>query len=493
MVDAVRAKLTLRAIDTDAEHEADAELDRMLGRERFLDPYPAGTLGRQMTDLINDVEDGKQPGSKLEELVASLKPEDKILFYSLRQQVLNVRRLENIDRNLIPENINWPDVMKQSIEEFKQIGLAMQDVEYAIDQEEQHTESLRPVARTETERAEYINPAIVLASPTINDHKQSDIGRFFQVDTTKFSGGLPAEVKLTKQRAPMLIRPTSYTLLDKVRRIGEADAYSLGDTVVVGGNSAGAGRSTNISYLVAWARQHPEEWLTLFVPDSERISQSGVRMVESRRHPGVYTQPDLQRDLFSELMTEQEALLKSIALKREYPSDSPVSQMTSLYELLEYACDPLKNEEGDSLFDVFEELRLVSEVKVLIAVDGFNELTHMNSAYWHPDTGKPLPARQLAIAKLLIDFFDKGPTNGVTVVAMSSKYHRDSTTDLRKVVRQVITCGDYTADEFTTVIEHWIKSGLVFQTPKNLTEFKNFLGAMSGRSPRELSRALMDI
>ena len=188
--------------------------------------------------------------------------------------------------------------------------------------------------------------------------------------------------------------------------MGQPDGYKPGSTVVLAGSVPGTGRSAALNYVVAWARSRPN-WLTMYMPDAERVSHSGKRMVLSERDPSVYIQPDLHLELFSELLKVHAPILQQIKLKNVYPTAGTTlgapAGLDTLYDLVGYGAETDSSTSGDVVFEVFDELAQTTECNVLVAVDRWN-LWHHLSAYDDPNSKKGLMASRLALVKCFPGF-----------------------------------------------------------------------------------------
>jgi hypothetical protein len=169
-------------------------------------------------------------------------------------------------------------------------------------------------------------------------------------------------------------------------------------SIIIGGHRPGSGRSTALAYAMCVARAQPQQWLTLYFADSAHISDSGHQIVESKRFPGKFVQPVLQSEWFAALIYVHSDQLSRITLKT-------ASRETYGLTLLDIVKAGTLDEEGDTVIhDFFAELATVDEIRVLLSIDSINTWNRP-SAYFDPNTMKPLEARRLVLVDGLPTLF----------------------------------------------------------------------------------------
>eukprot|EP00455_Lapot_gusevi_P018984 TRINITY_DN2045_c0_g1_i1.p1 TRINITY_DN2045_c0_g1~~TRINITY_DN2045_c0_g1_i1.p1 ORF type:complete len:634 (-),score=192.09 TRINITY_DN2045_c0_g1_i1:35-1936(-) len=236
---------------------------------------------------------------------------------------------------------------------------------------------------------------------------------------------------------------------------------------------AGCGRSTSLNYAALYARQN--NWFVVHIPRFEIFCSYHYLLVPSESHPGKFDQPELAMFFFRDLLELDAEKLKQIKLKGDY-RNPPVDTVNfnerhinlcaedkrgypffqddgtgSLYDLVKYGADN-RIYAVRTVEHFLKELDAVTEFPVLLAMDGINAY-HCATGYNHPDTFKPLTAEQLTFPSLLSKFFTKGPSNGVSVCAFTSKVPNKVPMTPSSVIS--FEPRPYTSSELTFAIFHY--------------------------------------
>lgn len=249
--------------------------------------------------------------------------------------------------------------------------------------------------------------------------------------------------------------------------------------VVVG--PPGVGKSGVLSYALHYARTNG--WLAINVPDCYHIMHLGKVLVKSKRRPEMIDQHDMALNILRDLLGSQESVLSRVPQRGQYakfrylPSALDVkvtaereklrleeeAQMAKLKAKADAegrAWDPSSfqskyedetdkaidrstftladmvqwgirhpSQATDCFLDLLAEVRQVTEVPVMVVVDGANHL-YAPSAY--AMDGVDVPARELSIPAAIMPFnesgFDArafGMKRGLWLMAVSFRHHQN--------------------------------------------------------------------
>jgi hypothetical protein len=254
--------------------------------------------------------------------------------------------------------------------------------------------------------------------------------------------------------------------------------------VVVG--PSGVGKSGVLAYALHYARSNG--WLAVCVPDAHALMHMGLVLMRSKRRPGMVDQHDVALSILQDLASSQATVLRKLPQRGKYAafrylpreqdevvtaqreelrqkeeaeqaklkaqadamgkvwdeasyvsrledaSDTAVDRSSfSLHDLVAWGLNH-PSAATDTLLDLLAEVRLVTEVPVLVLVDGVNSL-YAPSAYAIDE--EALSASQLSVPAALMPLngngFDSARFSlkrGLWLLGVSFKHHQNMDTTL---------------------------------------------------------------
>jgi small subunit ribosomal protein S29 len=167
----------------------------------------------------------------------------------------------------------------------------------------------------------------------------------------------------------------------------------------------GCGKSAALAQVVFWARK--KGWLVIYVPSGYELINGGSYLDRSEERKEEYCsweQPPLQYIFLNKLLDAHADKLKKIPLKTKV--SLPKFTGTTLFELVEYGSVLIQY--TSAVWSLLRnELALVTEFPVLLAVDEYNAVYNPSVSFRNPDSSKylkePMNPRQFTTAELFID------------------------------------------------------------------------------------------
>jgi|APGre2960657444_1045066.scaffolds.fasta_scaffold01282_2 hypothetical protein len=157
---------------------------------------------------------------------------------------------------------------------------------------------------------------------------------------------------------------------------------------------SGAGKSVLLAQLVAAARSSGQ--LALYVPRGRSLAVDSLFYRHEASTPPAWDTPDHARALLSSLATAHPDLMDTLMQKRaDAPPNTPLRALITAGT----ASNALPSVAVDAALQMLAELALVTDVRVLIAVDELNALSSWSE--YHEVTG-PRSRRRLAAEELRI-------------------------------------------------------------------------------------------
>jgi hypothetical protein len=256
---------------------------------------------------------------------------------------------------------------------------------------------------------------------------------------------------------------------------------------------------------VFWARK--EGWIVVFIPngfESINHKMGGKFIEESKIEPGTFDQPVLGVKICKSILEAHRHQLEKIKLKTQFNLVSfQRNENTNLANLLEfgqkymlYSCNVLR------FFR--EELNLVTEFPVLIAIDGLNCFYDVSRDFKDPSSVKenihpaklkalpPLYGKKFTIGKIFTEYRHHGLANGTFIA--TTTYQRNPNPFL--IEHQFLTNRKYELtiipkfrrNEFDSYLNYYLKSEKIDNNFGG--GFSSFLYELTGGIGRELTNYL---
>ncbi|XP_058083106.1 uncharacterized protein LOC131231042 [Magnolia sinica] len=289
------------------------------------------------------------------------------------------------------------------------------------------------------------------------------------------ASGMKREFKMT-QRCALLVRQSFLDLRDNFRRVVDPPLRANGKgpkvlkQIVLDG-PVSCGKSITLAMLVHWARS--EGWLVLYVPQAREWTHGGFFY----KHPetGFWDTPVQAAKILQDFLKCNESRLQQLPCQNYDPI--PLGEGAGVGWMK--GVDSMAMPEGSTLFDLIQtglsythaavgvvvrlrqELSLVKDVPVLIAIDQYNSWFTF-SGYEEPVTPRscrPIHAREIST----VNAFRSMMHDNMMVGAFS---HSTAVGKLRKDLPNVpvdarINLPRYTLDEAATVCHYYLRQGLV--------------------------------
>lgn len=319
-----------------------------------------------------------------------------------------------------------------------------------------------------------------------------------------------------------MVRLPGLRLRDELLELQRNDGLKDASGLIVSGDM-GTGKSATLNYAIACA--HQAGWLVAVLPnaadwtlgiggkscqapneayrvtDPATFSQIPPELADSP----LYEAPDATANFAISFLLSQRAKLEKILIKdphriAHYSSQAatPGADPTLADILLPYVRDeaggfsdfpvPLR-----PVYDLLQELQLVTEFPVLLVVDNFNRWQEMaSSKEWKSET--PLHAQQLLVPSLLedVDSFSRGMANGLMLCGLTHQRNKPPKVpfELRKVMPPPydwFSVGRLPVQKKKRKLVHPIDWARVGSVPAEIQRKLRHVGVYS---PNELQRAL---
>ncbi|XP_077218595.1 mitochondrial 28S ribosomal protein S29-like protein [Tasmannia lanceolata] len=289
--------------------------------------------------------------------------------------------------------------------------------------------------------------------------------------------GMTKEFEETK-RSALLIRQSYLELRDNFRRVVDPPLHvnSKGLKVrkqIVLDGAVSCGKSIALAMLVHWARS--EGWMVLYVPKGKEWTHGGFFYT----HPetGLWDTPVQAAKILQDFLKCNEARLRELPIQNYDPI--PLGEGAGVGWMKDV--DSMAMPDGSTLFDLIqtgltythaavgvvvrlrEELSLVKDIPVLIAIDQYNSWFTF-SEYEEPETVRscrPIHAKELST----VNAFRSMMHNDMMVGAFS---HSTAVGKLRQHLPDVpidarVNLPRYSLDEAATVCHYYLRQRLIRQ------------------------------
>jgi len=252
---------------------------------------------------------------------------------------------------------------------------------------------------------------------------------------TLFPSGLMGDIQAESKQSginALMIRNDMTEIIDTMKTVENSDTpLDLGLELLVG--ERGIGKSSTLNGVVAYARA--SGWLTMVIPDCvEWVTETGALLrgtgtaapvINSKFHPGFFTQPLGAKMILEEMKLLHEDKLKTLPQRIQHANKYYSDQDTSLMGIVERGLTKARDS-GDAVYDLRRELALVEEFPVLLAVD------QLNAVYWPTcfySKGKNIAPEKLLFCEALRFLDSEGNLrenqtmkNGLVLGATTGKY-----------------------------------------------------------------------
>eukprot|EP00924_Labyrinthula_sp_SR-Ha-C_P014350 maker-scaffold_20-snap-gene-3.42-mRNA-1 protein AED:0.01 eAED:0.01 QI:339/0.6/0.66/1/1/1/6/61/445 len=294
--------------------------------------------------------------------------------------------------------------------------------------------------------------AALICNTTVDKIDNEDVGSFFPIDEkfrSIFPEGLAGEYEGTqnfkrskKHPEHYMIRKSDVTLLDEIRNISSqssAACTSILVSFVEVDGERGTGKSLSLNLGVALARNlnyltlfipHPRHWLTEthHLENGTGTAQPAQR---SELTPNFFSQGLGAQKILRNIETNHKDLLMSLDQKREYDHQYYKQKLSgkgtgiSLHTIVLRGLRDV-GFAANCVYDLRQELGLVQEVPVMIAVDELNYL-YWPSAFYAQ--GEHIPTYNLLLPKSFRCINEDGEIipeqrlkNGIILAATSKEF-----------------------------------------------------------------------
>lgn len=216
------------------------------------------------------------------------------------------------------------------------------------------------------------------------------------------------------------------------------------------------GKTCVLNYAVQYAKEN--EWLTVAVKPRDFYYDIPGFIVESKHSETLYDQPLGSAKFFANLRDTESAQLKKVVLKQTYShlnwvpdltnkvgrgtDDSllPIQLIQSEYDASRHGADvdasslPTdrtlfdlvalaavdETQSADILYSFIEELKMTTEVPVVVAIDNFNEFDLLSEFVRPNNPHMRIPSRRLSLCKSFVDLAHHNPAIASSASSSSS-------------------------------------------------------------------------
>ena len=327
-------------------------------------------------------------------------------------------------------------------------------------------------------------------------HSAADVDKYFQLSDeqqrlipAQFRGSIEEELRLTG--GYMQVHAAYIPLIERLARVSDARGRArLMKPIGVHG-SHGVGRSSLLAYMSLWAKERG--WLVVAVRANDFSMEKMGWITPSADRPNTFEQPLYTQHWLNQLAAEQSTQLASIAIKGEYPFVAAASvQCRSLLDLLHLSRDD-SSLSTSVLYALVAELRLATEVPVLVAMDNVN-VWDGRSEFIDPDsrTASPLPARRLALVDALSTFQHVAPQRGAALFATTAhgtQRNLHNHFNLRKV--RPVLLQPYSHNALQHALVHYHVSGVLLAEVD--AQLVGRVKMLSGATPKDVKEAALQL
>lgn len=330
------------------------------------------------------------------------------------------------------------------------------------------------------------------------EHTEADLGKYYNLDLDTLPYAVnqgPLAEDLGWTDGYMMVRQNALESVEKLKEITNFDPQEgqeverpawLGQTVGIKGGQ-GTGKTAALSYCIQYAQK--AGWLVLSTFGREFPHETLGFITQSKHQKAHYDQPLYTAQFFRTLMKDQGDILKKISLKRSYDYweelEKPVG--TSLYDLVKLSTDEEMPELAPPILkDFVQELLLVHEVPMLIAVDGINEWDEKSSFVdpKHPFF-RNLNARRLGLVDTFTHLQRKPPQNAVFMFTLTSVCIQRLAHKHLKFCKNVLTMKQYSPQENVNALNHYsVAKVLGVHTSEIDPKFFAYARGLTGGNPR---------
>jgi hypothetical protein len=286
--------------------------------------------------------------------------------------------------------------------------------------EEQLRFSKRPMPDAATRRS--MLPAVYMpAESPITSHTASDAGKYFHV-REEIQRTIPTVLHRTMAQEYMgggsyhMIRQPGLQIVQGLKQIFEGKQSAVARRVFGIRGASGTGKSASLHYAAQYVREHnlsnPDKpWLLIATRGQEFSTEKRGFIAPNPTKPGIYDQALYTMDWFAALAKSEESALSKISIKRKDKLADvqwPEGKVgTSLLDLALLASSD-REQAPRLLYEFVAELRLPTEVPVLVIIDNVNVWDQV-CEFVEPHTYMPLNPRKLALVDAFSYFENHAP------------------------------------------------------------------------------------
>eukprot|EP00123_Amoebidium_parasiticum_P017532 comp23889_c0_seq1/m.41956 comp23889_c0_seq1/g.41956 ORF comp23889_c0_seq1/g.41956 comp23889_c0_seq1/m.41956 type:complete len:395 (-) comp23889_c0_seq1:137-1321(-) len=273
-------------------------------------------------------------------------------------------------------------------------------------------------------------PSGLLTTASPYEHSGADVGKWYVFgEGTKSQGPMWGTVIQSQQallrEQSLLVRKPATDILGVLRRQHKEKA-SFMPTIVING-SDGSGKTSTLSHVVRGC--HTGGWLVMHVPNVLDLFENYDYVDKSTFKEGRLDLPFEASALLAYFKKLNGKALAQIKLQHSYDlRGMKFGPDNTLLDLASFGAGPwdLKKLDrvppaADALGAVCKELRHVTSVPVLVALDGFNGLFDVTTVKDHQ--ANPVHASRLSITRHFVKFLEPEHNlkHGAMVVALSKR------------------------------------------------------------------------
>jgi hypothetical protein len=286
--------------------------------------------------------------------------------------------------------------------------------------EEQLRFSKRPMPDAATRRS--MLPAVYMpAESPISSHTAADAGKYFHV-REEIQRTIPTVLHRTMAQEYMgggsyhMIRQPGLQIVQGLKQIFEGKQPAVARRVFGVRGASGTGKSASLHYAAQYVREHnlsnPDKpWLLIATRGQEFSTEKRGFIAPNPTKPGIYDQALYTMDWFAALAKSEESALSKISIKRKDKLADvqwPEGKVgTSLLDLALLASSD-REQAPRLLYEFVAELRLPTEVPVLVIIDNVNVWDQV-CEFVEPHTYMPLNPRKLALVDAFSYFENHAP------------------------------------------------------------------------------------
>jgi len=236
------------------------------------------------------------------------------------------------------------------------------------------------------------------------------------------------ELGLKLPDAGILVRQVAFDLCKRLQNAAasgfaktpedsEYDDKGVPNFVLTG--PRGVGKTMVLNHVVNFCRS--SGWLVVYIPNLHYYCNEPCAYPPSRTWPGCYDQYDLAPTFLESLRAANADMLSTLPLR--LPFQFPFKG-SNLLQLLDLGLERHKILGCPVAAHIIRELKLVTEVPVLIALDDYNIIYKMSDYTYVDDKDRvqPIAPYNLTLIRHLCTFPDPDLKHGGVVVATSERY-----------------------------------------------------------------------